>query len=68
MNILRATISEDMYEGIRALTIDKDSAPKWDPPSLDKVDDEKLDLIFKPFDKELELQIPESEEFRLVVV
>ncbi|CAL5202003.1 unnamed protein product [Lathyrus oleraceus] len=64
MNILRATISEDMYEGIRALTIDKDNAPKWDPPSLDKVDDEKLDLIFKPFDKELELQIPESEEFR----
>jgi 3-hydroxyisobutyryl-CoA hydrolase len=64
MNILRTTISEDMYEGIRALTIDKDNAPKWDPPSLDKVDDEKLDLIFKPFDKELELQIPESEESR----
>lgn len=41
---------------------------QWDPTSLDKVDDEKLDLIFKPFDKELELQIPESEESRLVVV
>lgn len=64
MNILRATISEDMYEGIRALTIDKDNAPKWDPATLDKVDDEKLDLIFMPFDKELELQIPESEECR----
>ncbi|KAJ1383122.1 Enoyl-CoA hydratase/isomerase, HIBYL-CoA-H type [Sesbania bispinosa] len=64
MNILRSTISEDMYEGIRALTIDKDNAPKWEPPSLDKVDDGKLDLIFQPFDKDLELQIPEREECR----
>ncbi|XP_061344067.1 3-hydroxyisobutyryl-CoA hydrolase-like protein 5 [Gastrolobium bilobum] len=64
MNILRTTISEDMYEGIRALTIDKDNAPKWEPPSLDKVDNGKLDLIFQPFDKNLELQIPEREECR----
>ncbi|KAL4275245.1 hypothetical protein AHAS_Ahas20G0087900 [Arachis hypogaea] len=64
MNILRSTISEDMYEGIRALTVDKDNAPKWDPPSLDKVDDRKLDLVFQPFEKNLELQIPESEACR----
>ncbi|KAK7304988.1 hypothetical protein VNO77_42885 [Canavalia gladiata] len=64
MNILRGTISEDMYEGIRALTIDKDNAPKWEPPSLDKVDDGKLNLIFQPFEKNLELQVPESEECR----
>ncbi|KAF2302220.1 hypothetical protein GH714_033769 [Hevea brasiliensis] len=30
MNILRTAISADVYEGIRALTIDKDNAPKWD--------------------------------------
>lgn len=64
MNILRTTISEDMYEGIRALTIDKDNAPKWEPSSLDKVEDRKLDLIFQPFEKNLELQIPETEECR----
>ncbi|MED6157328.1 hypothetical protein PIB30_022148 [Stylosanthes scabra] len=64
MNILRSTISSDMYEGIRALTIDKDNAPKWDPSTLDKVDDGKLDLVFQPFEKNLELQIPESEEYR----
>ncbi|XP_061344065.1 3-hydroxyisobutyryl-CoA hydrolase-like protein 5 [Gastrolobium bilobum] len=64
INILRTTLSEDMYEGIRALTIDKDNAPKWEPPSLDKVDNGKLDLIFQPFDKNLELQIPEKEECR----
>ncbi|KAB8455111.1 hypothetical protein FH972_025264 [Carpinus fangiana] len=64
MNILRTTISEDVYEGIRALTIDKDNAPKWSPPSLDKVDDEKVDLVFQPFKEDLELQIAEKEENR----
>ncbi|EXB30297.1 3-hydroxyisobutyryl-CoA hydrolase-like protein 5 [Morus notabilis] len=64
INILRSTISADVYEGIRALTIDKDNSPKWDPPTLDQVDDEKIDLVFKPFEENLELQIPEKEECR----
>ncbi|KAF3445003.1 hypothetical protein FNV43_RR14696 [Rhamnella rubrinervis] len=64
INILRSTISGDVYEGIRALTIDKDNAPKWDPPSLDKVDDKLIDQVFQPFQTHLELQIPEKEECR----
>ncbi|XP_015880068.3 3-hydroxyisobutyryl-CoA hydrolase-like protein 5 [Ziziphus jujuba] len=64
INILRSTISGDVYEGIRALTIDKDNAPKWDPPSLDKVDDKLIDQVFQPFQTDLELQIPENEESR----
>ncbi|XP_031257131.1 3-hydroxyisobutyryl-CoA hydrolase-like protein 5 [Pistacia vera] len=64
INILRNTISGDVYEGIRALTIDKDNAPKWDPPTLEEVDDGKLDLVFQPFEEDLELQIPEKDEFR----
>ncbi|XP_059452356.1 3-hydroxyisobutyryl-CoA hydrolase-like protein 5 [Corylus avellana] len=64
INILRTTISEDVYEGIRALTIDKDNAPKWSPPSLDKVENEKVGLVFQPFKEDLELQIAEKEENR----
>ncbi|KAL9244290.1 hypothetical protein vseg_018083 [Gypsophila vaccaria] len=64
INILRSMISGDVYEGIRALTIDKDNAPKWDPPSLDKVDDKELDKVFSPYEPRLELQIPETEECR----
>ncbi|KAL8126869.1 hypothetical protein AgCh_013968 [Apium graveolens] len=64
MNILRTAVSGDMYEGIRALAIDKDNAPKWDPPSLDKVDSEKVDFVFGPFQEELELAIPETEDCR----
>uniref|UniRef100_A0A7N0ZWN7 3-hydroxyisobutyryl-CoA hydrolase n=1 Tax=Kalanchoe fedtschenkoi TaxID=63787 RepID=A0A7N0ZWN7_KALFE len=64
MNILRGKISDDVYEGIRALTIDKDNAPKWEPSTLDKVDSKQLDLVFEPFGEELELQISEKEECR----
>ncbi|CAH1434053.1 unnamed protein product [Lactuca virosa] len=64
INILRATISGDIYEGIRALTIEKDNSPKWDPPTLKEVDSEKLDLLFKPFGEGLELNVPENEEQR----
>ncbi|KAJ6337158.1 hypothetical protein OIU76_006933 [Salix suchowensis] len=66
MNILRTTISADVYEGIRALTIDKDNAPKWDPPTFDEVDDSKVDLVFQPFKDNLELQVSENEKHRSV--
>ncbi|KAK3019913.1 hypothetical protein RJ639_003140 [Escallonia herrerae] len=64
MNILRTTISGDVYEGIRALTIDKDNFPKWNPSTLDKVEKETLDLVFQPFKEDLELNIPDKEEYR----
>ncbi|WCJ24870.1 3-hydroxyisobutyryl-CoA hydrolase mitochondrial [Euphorbia peplus] len=64
VNILRSIISGDVYEGIRALTIDKDNAPKWEPGSCDKLDDEKVELVFQPFMEDLELQIPEEENCR----
>ncbi|KAJ0971676.1 hypothetical protein J5N97_019635 [Dioscorea zingiberensis] len=65
MNQLRSVISGDVYEGIRALNIDKDNAPKWNPASLGGVNNEKVDLVFQPFKAELELNIPpEGEAYR----
>lgn len=64
MNILRTTVSGDVYEGIRALTIDKDNSPKWDPSTLDRVDDERVNVVFQPFEEDLELKIPEREDCR----
>ncbi|KAL1202094.1 3-hydroxyisobutyryl-CoA hydrolase-like protein 5 [Cardamine amara subsp. amara] len=64
VNILRKTISPDVYEGIRALTIDKDNSPKWNPATLDEVDDEKVNFVFKPLEDDIELHIPETEENR----
>ncbi|KAI3962796.1 hypothetical protein MKW98_029955 [Papaver atlanticum] len=64
INILRKLISGDLYEGIRALTIDKDNSPMWNPASLEEVTCEKLDLVFQPFKEELELFIPTAAESR----
>ncbi|XP_016452415.1 3-hydroxyisobutyryl-CoA hydrolase-like protein 5 [Nicotiana tabacum] len=64
INILRTKISGDVYEGIRALTIDKDNSPKWAPPTLEKLDDERVNLVFEPFEEDLELKVSENEQCR----
>jgi enoyl-CoA hydratase len=38
----------DMVEGIRALVVDKDRNPRWDPPTPDLVDDAAVDGFFAP--------------------
>jgi enoyl-CoA hydratase len=44
----------DFIEGVRALIIDKDNSPKWDPPTPEAVTDDWIDAIFAslPADKE----------------
>lgn len=64
MNILRTVISGDVYEGIRAVTVDKDNSPKWEPSTLEKVEAEKLNLVFQPFEEDWELKIPIREDSR----
>lgn len=38
----------DFREGVRALLVDKDNAPQWDPPTLDGVSEALLEEIFAP--------------------
>ena len=38
----------DFYEGVRAIILDKDGAPRWDPPSIDRVDPEAIEGFFAP--------------------
>ena len=35
-------------EGVRAVLVDKDNAPRWDPATPEGVTDEMLDAIFAP--------------------
>jgi enoyl-CoA hydratase len=46
----------DFTEGVRAVIVDKDNAPKWDPATADAVTDDLIDSIFAP--------LPASEEWK----
>ncbi|KAI4316402.1 hypothetical protein L6164_024385 [Bauhinia variegata] len=52
-------VSSDFFEGVRARLVDKDFAPKWDPPSLKEVSDDMVELYFSPLNEtESELELP----------
>jgi len=38
----------DFLEGVRALLIDRDNAPRWDPATPEGVTDHMIDIIFAP--------------------
>jgi enoyl-CoA hydratase/carnithine racemase len=42
----------DFYEGIRALLVDKDHSPKWNPSTIEGVTDDMIQEYFSPIDKE----------------
>jgi enoyl-CoA hydratase len=42
------SMRHDFIEGVRALLIDKDNAPEWDPATPEGVTDAMLDTIFAP--------------------
>ncbi len=53
--VTRILQGHDFYEGIRAVVIDKDQNPVWDPPSLDAVADSAVARYFEPLQQELPL-------------
>jgi enoyl-CoA hydratase len=51
----RVVQRHDFVEGVRALLIDKDNEPHWDPPTPEAVTQHLIDTIFAP--------LPEGEEW-----
>jgi enoyl-CoA hydratase/carnithine racemase len=43
----------DFFEGVRALLIDKDQKPKWNPPTIDGVTPAMVEAHFKPVSNDL---------------
>ncbi|HEX4762510.1 MAG TPA: enoyl-CoA hydratase/isomerase family protein [Sphingomicrobium sp.] len=59
----RVVRTHDFREGVRALLIDKDNNPRWDPAKPEEVDDEMLEVLFAPLpDGEAWTPFPEIEE------
>lgn len=44
----RVVRRHDFLEGVRALLVDKDNQPRWDPPAPEGVTDAMLDEVFAP--------------------
>lgn len=44
----RMIVRPDFAEGVRAVLVDKDNAPRWDPATPEAVTDGMLDAIFAP--------------------
>ncbi|KAL3747956.1 hypothetical protein ACJRO7_016728 [Eucalyptus globulus] len=51
-NIIRRKITNDFYEGSRAILFDKDNKPKWEPPKLELVSAETVDMVFKALEED----------------
>jgi len=51
----RVVQRHDFLEGVRAVIVDKDNAPRWDPPTLEGVSEAMLDGIFA--------RLPSAEEW-----
>ena len=54
--VSRLCRGHDFYEGVRAVIVDKDNAPRWSPADVSAVTDAEIDAYFAP--------LPEAEELR----
>jgi enoyl-CoA hydratase len=52
----RVLVRPDFAEGVRAVIVDKDHAPQWDPASPEGVTEALIDAIFAP--------LPAQEEWK----
>lgn len=50
----RVARTHDFQEGVRAVIVDKDNAPKWSPAGIEGVTDETLDALFAPLEPDEE--------------
>ena len=46
--VSRIVYGHDFYEGVRAVIVDKDNAPRWQPATLAEVSDAEVERHFAP--------------------
>lgn len=60
----RCLDGHDFYEGVRALIIDKDNAPRWQPGTIGEVSEADVEAWFSPLADGEELILPERSEMQ----
>ncbi|KAK4738433.1 hypothetical protein R3W88_002130 [Solanum pinnatisectum] len=51
-HVFRGEFSKDFFKGCRAILIDKDRNPKWEPSKLELISDDDVDRYFSKIDDE----------------
>ncbi|CAF0746330.1 unnamed protein product [Brachionus calyciflorus] len=52
------SFKSDFLEGVRCVLVDRGDTPKWNPPTIDKVDEKLVNWFFNPQSSDLKLDLP----------
>ncbi|AED98128.1 putative 3-hydroxyisobutyryl-CoA hydrolase [Arabidopsis thaliana] len=57
-HVMKGEISKDFVEGCRAILVDKDKNPKWEPRRLEDMKDSMVEQYFERVEREDDLKLP----------